>query len=58
MLPLLQDFIEHFVGDFLDLVGLLLVQEPTENLVQIRRRIGNRFNLNYRVIHQVMGKVL
>ena len=39
--PLPEDFVEHLVGDFLDLVGLLLVQEPTENLVQIRSRLSN-----------------
>ena len=43
--PLLQDFVEHLVGDFLDLVRLLLVQKPTENLVQmIRTILSNRYD--------------
>ena len=43
--PLLQYFVEHLVGDLLDLVGLLLVQKPTENLIQIKR-ILTRFGPN------------
>ena len=43
--PLLEDFVEHLVGDFLDLVGLLLVQEPAENLVRIvMYMFSNRFS--------------
>ena len=45
VLPLLQYFVEHLVGDLLDLVGLLLVQKPTENLIQIKR-ILTRFGPN------------